>query len=64
MENQVIQSIEASGPPKEAGSTWITLYNGQDWPVVLCDKKTTPEKFLLSRHQDDEVPGILLGKHK
>ena len=68
-EEQAIQSIEdftapAKQPPKVAGSTWITLYEGQDWPVVLCDERSTPPRFFNTRKQDDEVPGILLGKHK
>ena len=51
-------------PPlaKSAGSTWVYSYGGKLWPVVLCDEKLVPQKFMASRRKDCHLPAILLGK--
>ncbi|CAK4034651.1 Hypothetical predicted protein [Lecanosticta acicola] len=64
MTEEVNESVQHMQQPKVAGSTWLTSFCGQDWPVVLCNASTTPEKFFGTRQRDDETPGILLGKHK
>ncbi|EME41403.1 hypothetical protein DOTSEDRAFT_134513 [Dothistroma septosporum NZE10] len=54
-------SIEA--PSRALGSTWIHLYEGCLWPVVICDRSTVPEFFFKLRSKEYHIPAILLGKH-
>lgn len=49
-------------PRKTPGSTWIYSYGEKPWPVVLCDERTAPKKFMESRRKDSHLPTILLGK--
>lgn len=51
-------------PQKFIGSTWLWHYEGKLWPVVLCDNSTPPHDFIVSRAEPDDLPVILLGKHK
>lgn len=55
-----------TGPPAAteavAGSTWLWKYDGKLWPVVLCDEKTAPKKFMDTRHHPSDLPAILLGR--
>ncbi len=64
---QVEQPMD-SRPVKELtktnGSTWICLFDGKPWPVVLCDDRELPQAFLGSRSDSHVRPAILLGKHK
>ncbi|KAK5128497.1 hypothetical protein LTR85_003165 [Meristemomyces frigidus] len=46
---------------KRIGSQCVWLYQGKEWPVVLCDDDTPPKAFTDSRRVN-EIPAILLGK--
>lgn len=52
----------AISPGKIAGSICLTKYDSQWWPVVLCDEKSAPKKFMDTRHDPSHLPAILLGK--
>jgi hypothetical protein len=48
--------------PKSIGSTWLHLWKGNQWPVVLSDDEIPPKAFIETRSSPFACPAILLGK--
>ncbi|KAK5676126.1 hypothetical protein LTS10_011416 [Elasticomyces elasticus] len=48
--------------PKHIDSHWIWIYDGKEWPVVLCGDELAPKLFLETRRHPNEVAAIRLGR--